>query len=132
MVLASRIESVRTDGPQLASSKASVIPPQSRDAQSLARSEGIQVELIMVRSNGFEPTQVTRPKGPVVFAVVNRSGLSDLTFALSKEHGNRVHDFRHRQHLLDTRELMDLSPGEYILSEQSHPTWACHLTVTPQ
>ena len=45
--------------------------------------------------------------------------------------GNRIKEVKPRKGRHDYREVYDLSPGNYVLSEASHPQWICHITITP-
>ena len=107
------------------------------NAPSLARQEyvrksSIEVELITFRKSGFEPKEMTRPKGQFNLVINNQSQATEqLTFSLSEARGNKLKDVK-----LDDRgkhrfsDLLDLNPGNYQLTVAEHPEFVCHLTIT--
>jgi hypothetical protein len=103
-------------------------PVSERDIKQ----ERVETELITIRSSGFEPVEITRPKGRVFFEVDNRSGLSEINLLLDSEHGNRLHQARVRREQLDWHQELDLRPGRYLLTEANHPDWVCQITITPR
>jgi hypothetical protein len=63
----------------------------------------------------------------------NRSGLQDdLTFRLDRVGGNRLHEARLPKGRLGWRQLVDLPPGRYAVTEADHPDWVCSVTITAQ
>jgi hypothetical protein len=124
-----------TTAPSVASAKSHgnepknvIIPPKA--SASADSPDRIQAELITVRPTGFEPSQITRPKGAFVLAVDNRSGLEEIELRLDREDGGREHQVNMRGKKLDWREVVTLNPGSYILREANHSNWACHITIT--
>jgi len=92
----------------------------------------VQAELITLTPTGFEPTELTRPKGRFLFAIDNRSGLDDVEFYFERETGGRVNVPLSRRGKLAWREIVDLSPGTYILRATNDQSWRCRLTITAQ
>ena len=92
----------------------------------------VQAELITLTPTGFEPTELTRPKGRFLFAIDNRSGLEDVEFYFERETGGRVNVPLSRHGKLAWREIVDLSPGTYILRATNDESWRCRLTITAQ
>jgi len=92
----------------------------------------VQAELITLTPTGFEPTELTRPKGRFLFAIDNRSGLDDVEFYFERETGGRVNVPLSRHGKLAWREIVDLSPGTYILRATNDQSWRCRLTITAQ
>src|ERR1044072_1082986 len=45
----------------------------------------IQAELITVTTTGFEPSELTRPKGKFLLAIDNQSGLDEVEFYFERE-----------------------------------------------
>jgi hypothetical protein len=91
----------------------------------------VESELITIRPSGFEPTQITRPKGNFFLFVENRSGLNSVTLRLDRVAGNRLIDVPVPRERLDWAELLNLTPGDYTVTEANHPNWVCHVTITP-
>ena len=89
-----------------------------------------EAEIITVTPAGFEPTEITRPRGPFVLAVDNRSGLDALALYLELENGSRVNTQLTRRGKLAWRELVDFPPGTYLLRAANDETWSCRITLT--
>jgi hypothetical protein len=96
--------------------------PQNRKVES---------ELITIHPTGFEPTEITRSKGPFLLAVENRSGLREVDFQLAVERGGNVLRVKRSWERLDWNEVVDPPPGRYVLTEVNHPGWSCTITITP-
>jgi len=78
---------------------------------------------------GFDNKEVTIPAGPFFLLVENRSGLSEMALSLQHEGGSTIKTALVQREVLDWAELFDLPPGNYVISEASHPTEICRLTV---
>lgn len=116
---------------------------RSRNASSSGLKEGQQApiaatphpqklvaELVTIRPTGFDPLRVSRPKGPFLLAVENRSGLEEISLQLSRETGSKekLHEVKVNRKVLDWRGVVDLPPGSYILTETKQG-WTFRLTV---
>jgi hypothetical protein len=92
--------------------------------------ERVEAEIIRLHPNGFEPSEITRGKGRFILHVENRTVLADVSFSLNHEAGGLQRGAR----LLKKRkwvEMIDLPPGQYVLTETSRPNWSCRITITP-
>ena len=87
---------------------------------------------IALRTNGFAPTEITRPAGNYLISVTNLTGLPDLTFQLDRENGERLHSAKVPKGKRSWREHVRLTPGDYVLSVTEFPDWTCRITITPQ
>ena len=87
---------------------------------------------IALRTNGFNPTEITRPAGNYFISVTNLTGVPDLTFQLDRENGERLHSAKVPKGKRSWREHMRLTPGDYVLSVTELPEWTCRITVTAQ
>jgi hypothetical protein len=94
------------------------------------QSGSIEAEVITIRPTGFEPQEITRPKGLFLLAVENRSGLQTIQLRLDREAGARLRDLQMSRNKHDWKDMFDLPPGRYILSEAYHPQWSCSFTIT--
>lgn len=103
----------------------------TRTRPSAAARPGVEAELITVGPSGFEPSRLTRPKGRVYLVVDNMTDLPAIDLRLAREAGNSLHEVRVPRGQSDWAELLDLTPGTYVLREAAHPDWACRLDVTP-
>ena len=80
----------------------------------------IQAELITITPIGFEPVELTRAKGKFLLAIDNQSGLDEVEFYFERETGGRVNVSFSRRGKIAWREIVDLTPGTYILRATSH------------
>ena len=92
----------------------------------------IQAELITVTPTGFEPSELTRPKGRFLLAIDNQSGLDEMEFYFERETGGRVNVPLSRRGKIAWREIVDLTPGTYILRATNDESWRCRISITPQ
>jgi hypothetical protein len=102
--------------------------PQGNSAQ-----ERLEAEIITIGPAGFEPAEITRPAGRFMLAIKNHSGQNDLSIQLNVEGGNKDRKDRvARMPRGKSRSLkhLDLPPGQYVLTEASHPEWVCRITLT--
>lgn len=99
-------------------------------AAGQSSAEQVEVEVITVRANGFEPLELTRPQGAFMLAIINHSGETELALKLDGVHGNRVHEVRLPTGRIRWNKRFDLPPGDYVLSEQNHPDWICRIKLT--
>lgn len=91
----------------------------------------LQAELIALRPTGFEPAEITRPKGVFLLAVDNRTGTDDdLTFIVGRVNGAREREVKQVGRRIRWRTVMDLDPGDYALRVVEHPEWICHIAIT--
>lgn len=91
-----------------------------------------EAELITITPTGFEPDQISRPQGPFILAVDNRSGLDEVGLYLERETGSRTDVQPSRKRKLAWREIVDLPAGRYVLRAADHNDWRCTITVTPR
>lgn len=94
------------------------------------RQEQLEAELVTITPTGFEPGEITRPQGRFLFAIDNRSGLEEVEMYLERETGARVRSSFTRKGRLAWREVLDLSPGTYILRAANDESWRCRITLT--
>jgi hypothetical protein len=92
--------------------------------------ERVEAEIVTLRPHGFEPKEIKRPAGHFLLSVDTRSGLKEVTWQLDRVAGSRLREVRVSRNKLDWRELVDLTPGTYKLTEASHPNWVCTITLT--
>lgn len=94
--------------------------------------ERVEAEVITLRPSGFDPAEITRPRGRFYLAVENRSGTHDLDLRLSREAGGRLVEVRLPRGRLKWRGMIDPPPGTYTLTEAGRPDWVCRVTITAQ
>lgn len=93
--------------------------------------ERIEGELITVYPHGIEPAEITRGHRQFALILDNRSGLPEVDLRLDREQGSRVREVRVPHEQRNWSEILDLAPGQYVLSEANHPSWTCRITITP-
>ncbi len=109
------------------------MPPKVNATTSAGQNESqesIEVEVVMATADGFEPAVVTRPHGPFILAVHNRSGSGELVLRLVSVQDGRRYDARLQHDRRRHYQRLDLPHGEYILSEAGHPAWRCQIMLT--
>ncbi len=101
-------------------------------SQSPGKKSNIEVEAVTLLQWGFEPKEITRPKGQFRLAINNQSQMrEELTFSLAVDKGNKLNDVKLHcggKHRWDG--LYDLNPGKYQLTVGGHPEWVCTLNIT--
>ncbi len=95
------------------------------------RPAGVEAEVITILSSGFQPAEITRPRGQFLILVDNQSGLDDLTLRLQRVGGQKLNEVRQTRKERIVRQVENLPPGEYQLTEAEHPDWVCRITITP-
>lgn len=94
--------------------------------------KALEAEIVTIRPWGFEPAEINRPKGRFVLMVDNRSGLGDVDLRLNRQAGGSLHQVRVPREQQDWNDEFELEPGQYVLTESSHPEWSCRITITAQ
>ena len=111
----------------------SVLSAQNSSSQSTSpQANGKQqVDTVVIELSryGFFPQQVSHLKGLHFILVHNVSGLQDLTLVLKDDHGAAKKQPALTATSPHWRELLDLAPGKYTLTEANHPTWSCAITI---
>lgn len=94
------------------------------------RAEQLEAELVTVMPTGFEPDEITRPRGRFILAIDNRSGLDEVQLYLERETGALLNSAPTRKGKLKWRDVMDQPPGVYILRAVNDESWRCRITIT--
>lgn len=102
--------------------------PESALATAIAPVEELEVELINVLPNGFEPVEIVRPAGRFVLLFDNQSRIQPLEFRLERT-GMPVVAAVDARSKTDSK-VLNLPAGEYHVTEASHPNWNLKLTLT--
>lgn len=105
------------------------LPPRAQSAAEQTDEPRRKVLLVTIRSDGFDPPELTAEKGRTLLVIHNRSGASDLELRLDRETGGRVDEVRLSTNNPNWRTVVDLQPGNYVLSEANRPDWTCRFTV---
>jgi len=101
----------------------------STSSAPVQRGRRLEVEVVTITADGFEPQEIQHPPGPFILAVRNQSGIDSLMVQLESEQRNKV---REKSLPLETpfwREVINVPPGKYIITEANHPEWSLSLTI---
>jgi len=97
---------------------------------STAISNPDEVELITLRPAGFEPTELTRAKGPFVLFVDDRSGKEKTSLELKRMNGERLRAISLQRKKSEWNDVVDLPPGTYVLQDGNSES-RCQITILP-
>jgi hypothetical protein len=89
----------------------------------------LEAETITIGTGGFHLTKIVRPHGPFFLIVRNHSDISNLSLVLAKSTREHVQDTPLQLHG-ESAGVLDLTPGDYLLTEVGHPGWKCAITIT--
>jgi hypothetical protein len=105
-------------------------------AQSNPTPEPLIVEELTLRPSGFYPFEIQRPEGKFLLAINNRAGLQEMNITISREIGSdvkeKLKDVKVDKKYLDWNDVLNLQPGDYVVTEASNPKWVCRIIVTPK
>jgi hypothetical protein len=93
----------------------------------------VEVEVITAHPYGLEPREISRPSGPFILAIHNRSRLDQMSLQLNRANGASapVREISLPAGKLRQLSLLDLPPGQYVLADTIHPNFECKITITP-
>ena len=94
-------------------------------------SQPAEIELITVQPAGFEPSEITRPKGAFVLFLDDRSGKENSSLLLQRLNGERLRAINLERKKSNWNEVVNLSPGTYILQDGSNAERRCQITILP-
>ena len=101
-------------------------------AQQRQKHDRIETELLTLQPDGFEPNEIRRPQGAFILGVDNRSGVETIELRFVRAEGQRLSVLESPKRKISWREVVDLAPGQYVLSEANHPDWTCTVTILPR
>ena len=109
---------------------------QALGANGAQSRPAIGVAVTILRPHGFEPAEMEVNAGRTLLAVYNRTGAQEIVLriereAVSGQPGQLLREERVPIGKRATRELFDLVPGRYVVTEANHPAWKCRITVKP-
>ena len=101
-------------------------------SQQRERQVRVETELITLQPTGFEPNEIRRPQGAFILGVDNRAGVQAIELQFMRVDGQRLNALQTRKRKVSWREVVDLPPGQYLLSVADHPEWTCNVTILPR
>ena len=90
-----------------------------------------EIELITLRPAGFEPSEISRPKGPFVLFVDDRSGRQNSSLRLQRANGERLRTVNLQRNKFQWNDVVDLTPGTYILQDANNSALRCQIIILP-
>jgi hypothetical protein len=114
---------IRHSAPGLQPTASAVVTEDARD--------NLEVELITLRPEGFEPSQLTRAKGPFVLLVEDRTGKDGSSLRLQRLKGEDLRALNTNRRKSEWHDLINLPPGDYLLSDAENPERRCQITLLP-
>jgi hypothetical protein len=100
-------------------------------ARQAPASPRVGAELITITPRGFVPAEINRPAGQALLAIVNQTGLAEITLRFDRQGAARLKEERMPKNKVRWRSLVNLHPGNYQMTEANHPDWMCRIVVTP-
>ena len=91
----------------------------------------LEVELLTLRPAGFEPAEITRPKGAFVLFIDDRSGKENSALTLQRHNGERLRAVNLNRKKSEWHDVVDLPPGSYLMQDASNSELRCQITVLP-
>jgi hypothetical protein len=92
--------------------------------------QSMPVLVIVAHPHGFDQSALTIPTGQMLIIVTNQTRLNTIRLLLDPDSGPRAKDVDVPRENRAWREYLSLDPGHYVLTEASHPSWRCEITVT--
>ena len=92
-------------------------------------SSRIEAEIIVLRSEGFQPREIRRPPGRFLLALQNQSSEEEVSLVLTQESGPSLRQIRFAKGQSKLRDFIELPPGRYVLTETNHPEWRCSIVI---
>jgi hypothetical protein len=89
----------------------------------------LEAEILVLRPDGFQPREIRRPPGRFLLALQNQSKAEELSLTLTPEGGNPLRQVRFENKQSKLREVLELTPGRYVLTEANHPEWTCSIEI---
>jgi hypothetical protein len=90
-----------------------------------------EIELITLRPAGFEPAEVTRPKGAFVLFIDDRSGRGESSLVLQRVNGGQLRAIGLPRKKSEWNDVVDLTPGTYVLRDASNSELRCQIIILP-
>ena len=90
----------------------------------------LEVELVTLKASGFEPLEITRPKGPFVLVVEDRSGKDHSSFTLQRLKGDRLREVNTDRMKFEWHDVVNLPSGDYLLTSANSAS-TCHIAILP-
>jgi hypothetical protein len=107
----------------------SAIDSQESDRAGDEAPSRIQVVLVALRPEGFEPAEMRLSSGEYLFVVRNRTGLDEVNVHLTSQSSQQLLTARVGASRQALKRRLQLTSGTYHLTEADHPEWTCTIVV---
>lgn len=87
---------------------------------------------ITVSSTGISPSSATVKAGVTSLTVENQRVLDRVTLRVSNQSGELMREISLPDKASVWKTELDLSAGQYVISDTSNAAWSCRITVQPQ
>ena len=94
-------------------------------------SQPTEVELVTLRPSQLEPAEITRAKGAFVLFIDDRSGRENSSLVLQRVNGERLRAVSVQRRKSQWNEVVDLTPGTYVLQDANNSELRCQITILP-
>jgi hypothetical protein len=117
--------------PEMIDSEAVTSAPEPSPALKPSQSgEQVEVSVVTLRPQGFDPKEITRTEGRLILVVNDRTGLDEVSLNIDRQGGSRLRNIQVERKRKTWGDIIELTPGEYLITEAGHPDWTCRITVT--
>jgi hypothetical protein len=101
----------------------------------------VEVEVVVLTPEGFQPAGIMRGLGPFILQVDNRTGIEQIEFTILQQGGNidgptgggsgggMIASATIGGGQIDWNSEYDLASGMYVLGVTGHPEWACPIII---
>ena len=104
----------------------------------------VEVEVVVLTPEGFQPSGIMRGLGPFILQVDNRTGIEEIEVTVSQQGGNidgptggggpgggggMIDSATIGGGQIDWNSEYDLSSGMYLLGVTGHPEWGCQIII---
>lgn len=109
-----------------------IIEPAVLQNHGTPASSPLKSVLFTIHTEGFEPNEITLPAGKYVLAVDNRSGSEDVQLNLRRGQSEKLKEAKLSRKQMDWNSVIELTPGQYSLSDLNRPKWSANIKVSPK
>ncbi|HKV36364.1 MAG TPA: hypothetical protein VJP89_18640 [Pyrinomonadaceae bacterium] len=118
----------KADNPPVTANEIYAESKHVKEAAAISADDEPQVVSLEVTPAGFQPGEVSAPRGKFLILLQNRTGQRNLSFYLIRENQERLAESQPQKR--DWKAHVQLNPGTYIIGETNHPEWQFTLRVT--
>lgn len=112
--------------------KRSISHAETKTPETPVRNDPPQMtaELITITPRGFEPNEITRPAGRVLFAIVNKSEFPTMTLRFELANGIVIGQMQMPRNRRRWSIPLDLPAGRYRIVDATRRGMVCNINIT--